>query len=64
MRILALTFAQQSASEVTFSICSHCGGPFDDILPLLVVVLILLPLLLGLKRLVFGKDELVQLHLD
>jgi hypothetical protein len=50
--------------DTTFSLCNHCSdGPFDDILPMLVVVLILLPLLAGLKRLLLGGDELVVLHL-
>jgi hypothetical protein len=51
--------------DTTFSICHGCGGgPFDDIVPMLVVVLILLPLLAGFKRLLFGSDEPVVLHLN
>lgn len=47
------------------SICADCGGGVaEDVVGLIFVACILVPALIGAKRLIFGKDEMAVLHLS
>ncbi|HEY0159570.1 MAG TPA: hypothetical protein VGF28_19945 [Thermoanaerobaculia bacterium] len=51
-------------SEFTFSLCNHCGSEPPSILGALLYGIVLLPFVLGFKRLLLGRDELVLLRVS
>lgn len=61
---LATVPAPLADSEFTFSLCNHCGSDTPSVLGALLYGIVLLPFVLGFKRLLLGRDELVLLRLS